>query len=106
MKLALASKQDFSLMWKVHRALDMLKYCRTPLREQRLRQVIVGRLEQLGTGGFSRVVMGCELLIDNCCDKTSDFYDLSPQLKHAMQLAEDLQSNEAGSSEQPAKEGE
>jgi hypothetical protein len=86
MKLALASENDFALMWKVYRALDMLHYRRTPLRQRRLKDVIAGRLEQLGTGGFSRVVMGCELLIDNCCDKDSDVYDLSPRIKKGLEL--------------------
>tara|TARA_B100002049_G_scaffold223617_1_gene194299 strand:+ start:8900 stop:9202 length:303 start_codon:yes stop_codon:yes gene_type:complete len=86
MKLAIASKTDFDIMWKVYRALDMLQYCRTPLREKRLKSLIIGRMEQLGTGGFSRVVMGCQVLIDNCCDKEADTYEFSPKIQKALKL--------------------
>lgn len=86
MKLALATHADFAIMWKVHRALDMLQYASTPLRRKRLERLLVVRLEQLGTGGFCRIVMGCEMLITHFCDLNSDVYDASPKIKEALGL--------------------
>ncbi|APD91972.1 hypothetical protein BM525_19000 (plasmid) [Alteromonas mediterranea] len=97
MKLAIASEDDFAAMWKVYRALDLLQYANTDLRRQRLERLIVGRLEALGIGGFCRILMGCEMLIDNCCDKTSEVYDLSPKLKEALSLLEKSRANQVES---------
>lgn len=97
MKLAIATKEDFAAMWKVHRALDLLRYANTDLRRRRLERLIVGRLEALGTGGLCRILMGCEMLIDNCCDKTSDVYDLSPEFKEALSLLEQSRAKQVES---------
>lgn len=50
-------------------------------------ETILGRMAQLG-GGLTRVVMGCELLIHNCCDKSLDHYDFSPEIKAALEREE------------------
>tara|TARA_B100002003_G_scaffold229811_1_gene239451 strand:- start:562 stop:861 length:300 start_codon:yes stop_codon:yes gene_type:complete len=97
MKLAISTKEDFAAMWKVYRALDLLQYATTDLRRRRLERLIVGRLKALGTGPFCRILMGCEMLIDNCCDKTSDVYDLSPEFKEALSLLEKSRANQVKS---------
>ncbi len=94
MNLAIASEDDFEIMWKVYRALNMLECNNTPLREKRINALIAGRLEQLGTGGFVRIVMGCEMLIKNCCDTEADTYQFSPKIQQALNLLAESEKSE------------
>ncbi|MDD9195730.1 hypothetical protein PVK62_07740 [Aliivibrio sp. S3MY1] len=84
-KLAKATEDDFKIMWKVFDAFQEIENSGqiSELREERLNKVTIGRLLQLGTGGFTRIVMGCETLIDNVCDKNQDYYELTPSLLNA-----------------------
>jgi hypothetical protein len=40
--------------------------------------------------GWRRVVMGCSILIDNCCDPTKDYLDFNPKLGAADDMLEAL----------------
>lgn len=84
-KLAKATEDDFKIMWKVFDAFQEIECSGhiSELREERLNKVVIGRLLQLGTGGFSRIVLGCQSFIDNVCDKNHDYYELSPSLLNA-----------------------
>lgn len=86
MTLTKASPQDFHIMWKVSTAFQGLEWADTRLRERRLKMVLVGRLDQLGTGGFMRIVMGCEMLIGKVCDPAVDHYALKPVYRGAPEL--------------------
>ena len=83
MKLAIATPEDFKLFWSMYRAQQRLDYATTELEQERCKKIILGRMQQMG-GAFTRVVMGCETLIDNCCDKSLDHYDFSPKIKAAL----------------------
>lgn len=91
MTLAKATPQDFRTMWKVSKAFQNLGWG----NDHRLRQLIIGRLDQLGTGGFMRIVMGCEMLIDKVCDPAVDFYALKPVYGAAPELLEAAKRLEA-----------
>jgi len=92
MKLAIASKEDFRLFWSMYRAQQRLDYGwdMTPLQKTRCEKIILGRMAQLGSG-FTRVVLGCETLIEHCCDKSLDHLDFSPKLKEALSALEGKQ---------------
>lgn len=94
MKLAIATQEDFKLFWSMHRAQHRLDYATTEREAERCRKIILGRMEQMG-GAFTRVVMGCEVLIDNCCDKSLDHYDFSPKIKQAFAASENKESENA-----------
>ncbi|MBM5575802.1 hypothetical protein [Deefgea sp. CFH1-16] len=97
--IAIATKDDFKRLWRIYRAAENLGYDFTqweleehfencPLKLRRYLAVILGNLNY--SGGFSRVLMGCEALIDHCCDKTQDVYDLSPEIKQGLDDTERL----------------
>jgi len=86
MRLTKASPEDFRTMWKVSKAFQNLEWADTRLRERRLKMVLVGRLDQLGTGGFMRIVMGCEMLIGQVCEPSLDYYALKPVYGAAPEL--------------------
>lgn len=88
MRLTKPDAQDFRTMWKVSKAFQNLGWADTDLRERRLERVLVGRLDQLGTSGFIRIVMGCELLIKLVCDPEDDLYALKPVYGAAHELLE------------------
>lgn len=81
MRMAKASKDDFRVMWSLWRAQQMLEQAwatdNPEAREERCKAIILGRMNQIG-GGFMRVVMGCEMLIDNCCDPSVDTLAYKP----------------------------
>jgi len=83
MKLAKATQEDFRRFWSIYRAMQELDYASTNLRRERCEKIILGRLQQMN-GGFTRVVMGCEALIENCCDKSLDYYEFNPKIKAAL----------------------
>lgn len=57
-----------------------------------LKNMLMARLgQQLGTGGFTRVVMGCEMLIKQVCDPTQDHLALKPVYGAAPEMLEALQ---------------
>lgn len=83
MRLEKAAPIDFKLMWSIHRnqqRLDNISYSENPeQREKRAQMLILGRLEQLGTGGFTRVVMASQLLIRACRDPNLDYLAMKCQ---------------------------
>lgn len=76
--LAKATPEDFKTMWAVSRAHQKLQWADTRLRERRCKMLIAGRLDQLSTGGFMRIVHGCDMLINAVCDPDVDHYALNP----------------------------
>lgn len=86
MTLAKATPEDFRIMWKVSKAHQNLAWSHNRQRELRLKMLIIGRLEQLGSGGFLRIVMGCESLIAECCDPKVDHLALKPIYGAAPQM--------------------
>lgn len=86
MTLAKATPEDFRIMWKVSKAHQNLAWAHNRQRELRLKMLIIGRLEQLGSGGFIRIVMGCESLIAECCDPKVDHLALKPVYGAAPEL--------------------
>jgi len=88
MKVGKASKKDFDKMWAIYRAINLLRdscFASNPeLREQRCNKLIVGRVMDLGQGGLIRISMGCDMLIDHCCDPDKSHYDFSPELREAL----------------------
>jgi len=91
MTLAKATKEDFRIMWSISRQSQNLQWAGDRTRARRCKMVIVGRLDQLGTGGFMRIVMGCEMMIRECCDPAVDHYALKPVLGAAPELLAALQ---------------
>lgn len=77
MRLAKATPEDFRIMWKITQYHQNLQWAKGP-RVQRLQTLIILRLEQLGVGGFMRIVMGCESLIKMVCDPQKDYLALKP----------------------------
>lgn len=105
MSLAKATPEDFRIMWKVSKAHQNLAWAHNRQRELRLKMLIIGRLEQLGTGGFMRIVMGAETLIDQCCDARVDFLAFKPVYGAAPELLEALKAMLArfgGAGDKPA----
>ncbi len=84
MNLAIATPEDFKMFWSMYRAQQRLDYAESDLEVERCKKIILGRMEQMGAA-FTRVVMGCETLIDNCCDQSLDHYDFSPKIKAALE---------------------
>ena len=97
MTLAKATPADFKTMWKVHKLLQSYGYQFTPEdddpRAVRMKDLLMARLDQqLGTGGFTRVVMGCQMLIKQVCDPTQDHVALKPVYGAAPEMLEALQA--------------
>lgn len=95
MTLAKASPNDFKVMWKINRLVENYGYDfypddRSP-RAVRVKSLLMARMDQLGTGGFMRIVMGCEMLIENVCDPAIDHLALKPVYGAAPELMADLQ---------------
>jgi hypothetical protein len=95
MKLALARREDFKRLWSIYRNADRVaqEYSSWEIDEalasmhvrgsnltklKRCLTVILGQLDY--SGGFMRVVMGCELLIEHCQDPAEDVYALKPEI--------------------------
>lgn len=96
MTLAKASPADFKTMWKVHKLLQNYGEQFDPdsddPRAVRMKDLLMARLDQqLGTGGFTRVVLGCEMLIKQVCDPTQDHVALKPVYGAAPEMLEALQ---------------
>lgn len=100
MKLALATKEDFRLFWRLKLAYQLYREAYEcddmRLREKRALRVILGRLDQMG-GAFIRVVHGCEILIDKVQEPTEDTYCLKPIYGAAPELLEAAKRLEARS---------
>ncbi len=98
MTLAKADANDFRRMWSIHLAqqrLDQAGWSEdSETRELRCKAVILGRLDQLG-GGFTRVVMGAEMLIKNCCHPGVDHLEYKPVLGAAPEMLAALTAAEA-----------
>ena len=81
MKLSLATKRDFRMMWRLYAAsgfLEGAQYCDDwKTRERRAKAVIVGVMMKMD-GAFIRVVMGCEMFIKAAQDPAVDFVALKP----------------------------
>lgn len=96
MTLAKATKDDFKAMWKVSKLVQDYGQQFYPdddsPRAIRMKNLLMARLDELGTGGFMRIVMGCEMLIAECCDPTADHYALKPVLGAGPEMLEVLQS--------------
>ncbi|MCK4620698.1 MAG: hypothetical protein KAT62_00645 [Desulfuromonadales bacterium] len=86
MKVAKASKKDFDKVWAIYRAIGLLdsNHFHFGLRKERCKNLLIGRVGQLGQGGLMRVAMGCDMLIDHCCDPGKDHYSFSPELLESM----------------------
>tara|TARA_Y100001949_G_C15887500_1_gene286585 strand:- start:319 stop:825 length:507 start_codon:yes stop_codon:yes gene_type:complete len=95
MKLAIASEQDFKRLWKIQHHMIALEYECDESKIERRQAAILGNLDRLGSGGLTRVVMGCQTLISNCCDKELDYYEFSPRLKKALALLEKVENQQA-----------
>lgn len=94
MTLAKATPEDFRIMWKITQYHQNLQWAEGP-RVQRLQTLIILRLEQLGAGGFLRIVMGCETLIGNVCDPKLDYYAFKPVYGAAPELLDACKRLEA-----------
>lgn len=85
MKLAKATPEDFKRFWSMYRAQERLRYAFRPLEILRCQRIILGRMEEL-SGGFWRVVGGCETLMANCCDPELDYYEFKPEILRGLEL--------------------
>lgn len=94
MTLAKATKEDFKTMWKVSKLMQDYGYEFYPdddsRRAVRMKNLLMARLDQLGASGFMRIVMGCEMLIAECCDPAADHYALKPALGAAPEMLNSL----------------
>lgn len=83
MTLGKASPDDFKAMWKISKLVQNYGYEFYPddddRRAVRIRNHVMARLDDLGTGGFMRVVLGCEMLIREVCDPAMDHIALKPE---------------------------
>lgn len=86
MKVAKASKKDFDKMWAIYRAIELLDSNRFAfgLRKERCKKLLIARVLDLGQGGLIRIGMGCDMLIDHCCDPDKDHYDWKPEILSAL----------------------
>lgn len=95
MKLAVASKEDLKTAWRIFRNIQRLEQWPTELMEYRAKAAIIGHIQELGTGGFARILMGYEALFENCADKECDHLDFNSRIKAALELLE-AKEKEAG----------
>jgi hypothetical protein len=90
MKLAVASKRDLKLAWMLHRNIGRLEYSylNSESKQQRIQKHILNILEAMGTGAIARIVMGYEVLKDNCTDPDLDHLDFNQKIKKAVALVD------------------
>lgn len=108
LRMATATKDDIKRLYLLYNVLENLgKYNATSMddfdhfEEDEKRQIkrifneddeidseeLISYLHGL-TWGFHRVVMGFEVLFDNCCDPTIDHLDWKPEIKKQLDLIE------------------
>uniref|UniRef100_UPI004047FEB5 hypothetical protein n=1 Tax=Rheinheimera sp. TaxID=1869214 RepID=UPI004047FEB5 len=88
MRLAVASKEDLKIAWRICRNIQRIEQWPTELMERRAKAAIVGHIERLGSGGFVRIVMGYETLFNNCADPECDHLDFNAKIKAGFELLE------------------
>jgi len=93
LRLAKADDDDFTNAWEVFYALQALEDACDEEEVWDGQKLIAERLEKLGQGGFSRIVHGCQVLIDNCCDKKLDHYAFHPDIERGMDMFEKAKGN-------------
>lgn len=103
MNLAKATPADFRRFWSIYRCAQRIEYADDTTR-RRCEAVILGRIDQLGNGGFTRVVMGAEILIEQACDPALDYLDLNPEIRAALELAEKTACEGEANGEAPIRD--
>nr|WP_319566225.1 hypothetical protein [uncultured Rhodoferax sp.] len=96
MTMAKASPDDFKTMWKISKLMQEYGYQFHPddgrPRAVRIKNLIMARLDQLGSGGFMRIVMGFEMLIKEVCAPEVEHLALKPVLGAAPELLQELRN--------------
>lgn len=95
MKMAKATPEDISIVREFFQMLEeILDYeTYTPLNDkgeyeepvevlttEKLGELVLGKLSEV-TRSWSRVVYGCQTLIDNCCDPDADTLEWRPDIQ-------------------------
>lgn len=88
MKLAVASKEDLKIAWRIYRNIQRIEQWPTEQMERRAKAALLAQIDRLGSGGFIRIVMGYETLFNNCADPQCDHLDFNAKIKAGFELLE------------------
>lgn len=115
MKMAKAKPSDFKLMQKLHGIMenvfdnqsqpyDIDKELTDEDDEQSLVYEAIKRWWERDSHSWMRIVWGCEMLIENCCDPVADVLEFNPSILKANEVCELLVAGDIGKAKELAAE--